>query len=90
MNTTALQKPEHLQIRKETHAEIIEIGLFEILSTQAACHLVTKRFLDIQGYPWIPMDAHGHPWMSMDINRYPWISIDIHCYPWISMISLVT
>ena len=41
-------------------------------------------FMDIRGYPWIPMDIHGYPgyqWISMGataIHRYPWISEEIN------------
>ena len=55
-------KSGNLKITKmyeDTHREIIEIGLVEMLSTRTACHLVTKGFPDIHGYPWI---IHGYAW----------------------------
>ena len=37
------RKPEKHKICKDAHEQIIDIGLVEILSTQTAYHLVTKR-----------------------------------------------
>jgi hypothetical protein len=44
---------ENFEIRKEAHAQIIDIGLVEVLLAQAACRLVTKGIPDIHVYPWI-------------------------------------
>ena len=73
---SSTQKEKNLETAKsaKTHTnKVIEVGLVEILSTQAACHLVTKRVLDIHGYPL--MDILGKSWISMDIG-YPWTSMD--------------
>ena len=49
-------KPGNLEICMDARWEIIEVGLVEIFSTQAACHVVTKRIPDIHrfsmDYPW--------------------------------------
>ena len=45
---------ENLEIPKDAHDKIIEIGPAELLSTPTACPLVTKRILT-------SMDIHRHP-----------------------------
>ena len=42
---------EHLEIHKDANEQFIDVGLVEILSAQAAWHLVTEQILDAHGYP---------------------------------------
>ena len=72
-------KPDNLEMCRNAHRKLVEIGLVEILSTWMACHLVTKR---VRWYPWI---IHGYPWIIHGLSmHYPWI---IHGWtmdkPWV-------
>jgi len=92
-----MSRPGNLDNCKDAHEYIIEIGLVEILSTQAACHFGHAKdsgcpwiTLYIPGDPWISMGIYGYLWIPMDpmdINRYPypWKSMDVLGYPLTSM-----